>query len=142
MPATSIENNRVSLAQQFPSWILRLPPGNRALRCAMRLSLKHLIASSRRFFLVAADAQSSPALHEKRQHPTDLEVSGALAGLPADSTRYITHDDLMAMPLVTFTSSGDTNFVSPTRIRGVKLGGFGARAGSVSRAGHGGGDLR
>ena len=86
----------------------------------MRLSLKHLIAVST-LLLVAAGAQSSPVLHEKRQNPTDLEVSGALAGLPPDSTRYITHDDLMAMPLVSFTASGDTNFVAPTKIRGVKL---------------------
>jgi len=48
-------------------------------------------------------------------------VSGALAGLPPDSTRYITHDELMAMPLVTFTASGDTNFAGPTKITGVKL---------------------
>ena len=86
----------------------------------MRLSLKHLIAVST-LLLVAAGAQSSPVLHEKRQNATDLEVSGALAGLPPDSTRYITHDDLMAMPLVSFTASGDTNFVAATKIRGVKL---------------------
>jgi len=86
----------------------------------MRLSLKHLIAVST-LLLVAAGAQSSPVLHARRQNATDLEVSGALAGLPPDSTRYITHDDLMAMPLVSFTASGDTNFVAPTKIRGVKL---------------------
>jgi len=86
----------------------------------MHLSLKHLFAVST-LLLVAAGAQSSPVLHEKRQNPTDLEVSGALAGLPPDSTRYITHDDLMAMPLVSFTASGDTNFVAATKIRGVKL---------------------
>ena len=86
----------------------------------MHLSLKHLFAVST-LLLVAAGAQSSPVLHEKRQNATDLEVSGALAGLPPDSTRYITHDDLMAMPLVSFTASGDTNFVAATKIRGVKL---------------------
>jgi len=86
----------------------------------MRLSLKHLIAFTA-LLLVAASAQASPALHEKRQNPTDLEVSGALAGLPPDSTRYITHNELMGMPLVTFTASGDTNFSGPTKITGVKL---------------------
>ena len=70
---------------------------------------------------VAAGVQSSPALHEKRLHPSDLELSGALAGLPPDSTRYITHDVLMAMPLVSFTESGDTNFTGPTKITGVRL---------------------
>ncbi len=86
----------------------------------MRLSLKHLFAITA-LFLLSAGARSSPALHEKRQTPSDLEVSGALAGLPPDSTRYITHDELMAMPLVSFTASGDTNFTGPTRITGVKL---------------------
>ncbi len=120
MPATSLENNRVSLAQQFPSRIFRLSLANRALLCAMHLSLKYVTAYVA-FLIAATISQASPVLHEKRQNPTDLEVSGALAGLPPDSTRYITHDDLMAMPLVTYTSSGDTNFVGPTRIRGVKL---------------------
>jgi mono/diheme cytochrome c family protein len=86
----------------------------------MRLALKNLIAFTT-LFLLAASTRCSPALHEKRQFPSDLEVSGALAGLPADSTRYITRDELMAMPLISFTASGDTNFTSPTKIRGVKL---------------------
>src|ERR1700692_1342904 len=86
----------------------------------LRLSLKSLMAFAAIFF-VAAGAQSSPAFHEKRQNPSDLELSGTLAGLPPDSTRYITHDELMAMPLVSFTESGDTNFTGPTKITGVRL---------------------
>jgi mono/diheme cytochrome c family protein len=72
-------------------------------------------------FFVAASAQSIPVLHEKRQLATDLEVSGALAGLPPESSRYITRDELLAMPLASFTVTDDTNFTGPTRIRGVKL---------------------
>ena len=71
--------------------------------------------------LAATSAQSFPALHEKRQQPSDLEVSGALAGLPPDSTRYITREELLAMPQVSFNASGDTNFSGPTKIRGVRL---------------------
>jgi mono/diheme cytochrome c family protein len=72
-------------------------------------------------FLTAASAQSSTQLHEKRQYPTDLELSGALAGLPPESTRYITHDELLAMPQTEFTVTDDTNFTGATKIRGVKL---------------------
>jgi mono/diheme cytochrome c family protein len=72
-------------------------------------------------YVVAASAQSIPSLHEKRQLPSDLELSGALAGLPPDSTRYITRDELLAMPQSNFTVMDDTNFTGPTRIRGVKL---------------------
>jgi mono/diheme cytochrome c family protein len=86
----------------------------------MRLALKNLTAFTA-LFLLAASTRCSPALHEKRQFPSDLEVSGALAGLPPDSTRYITRDELRAMPLVSFAASGDTNFTGPTKIRGVKL---------------------
>jgi len=86
----------------------------------MRLSLKHVLAAAA-LFLASASAQSSPTLHEKRQNPSDLEVSGALAGLPPDSTRYITRDELLAMPQANFTPSGDTNFAGRTRIRGVNL---------------------
>ncbi|HXP82930.1 MAG TPA: c-type cytochrome [Verrucomicrobiae bacterium] len=68
-----------------------------------------------------ADAQSSPAWQEKRQFPSDLEVSGALAGLPPESTRYLTREELLAIPHVNFTVTDDTNFTGPTKIRGVKL---------------------
>ncbi|HEX3375481.1 MAG TPA: c-type cytochrome, partial [Candidatus Acidoferrales bacterium] len=42
-------------------------------------------------------------------------------GLPPDSTRYITREELLAMPQVTFNAAGDTNFTGPTKIRGVRL---------------------
>jgi mono/diheme cytochrome c family protein len=68
-----------------------------------------------------AHAQSSPVWHEKRQHASDLEVSGALLGFSAESTRYITRDELLAMPHVNFTATDDTNFTGSTKIRGVRL---------------------
>jgi len=72
-------------------------------------------------FLVTTNTNAFPVLHEKRQLPSDLEVSGALAGLPAESTRYITREELLAMPQVNFTVTDDTNFTGRTKIRGVKL---------------------
>jgi mono/diheme cytochrome c family protein len=86
----------------------------------MRVTLNGLIVFTMIFFF-APSAQTSPALHEKRQLPSDLEVGGALAGLPHESTRYITREELLAMPQVSFTASGDTNFTGPTKIRGVRL---------------------
>jgi mono/diheme cytochrome c family protein len=103
-----------------PSFDFLLPPTGCAVRCAMRPSWSKLVALVA-LFLASTNTQASPALHEKRQLPTDLEVSGALAGLPADSTRYITHEELLAMPQVNFTVTDDTNFTGSTKIRGVKL---------------------
>jgi len=48
-------------------------------------------------------------------------LSGALAGLPPESIRYITHDELLAMPQTEFTVTDDMNFTGATKIRGVKL---------------------
>jgi mono/diheme cytochrome c family protein len=73
------------------------------------------------FCLGAANAQSRPAWHEKRQLPSDLEVGGEIAGVPPESTRYISRDELLAMPQVSFTASDDPNFTGPTRIGGVEL---------------------
>lgn len=86
----------------------------------MPLSWSSLLAIPA-FFLVAAGTQSFPGFHEKRQLPSDLEVGGALAGLSPESTRYISREELLAMPQVSFTGTGDTNFAGPTKIRGVKL---------------------
>jgi mono/diheme cytochrome c family protein len=72
-------------------------------------------------FFVAASAQSFPALHEKRQLPSDLEVSGSLAGFPPGTTRYIGRDELLALPQVNIIVADDANFVGPTKIRGVML---------------------
>ena len=69
----------------------------------------------------SAIVQNSPLLREKRQGASDLELSGELLGLPPASTRFITRDELLAMPQVNLTITGDPNFSRPTQIRGVKL---------------------
>ena len=86
----------------------------------MHFSLKYLAAFVA-LLLVISSAQASPTLHKKREQASDLEVSGALAGLPADSTGYITREELLAMPQVNFSASDDTNFSGPTKISGVRL---------------------
>jgi mono/diheme cytochrome c family protein len=61
-----------------------------------------------------------------------LEISGTLAGLPPESTRYITREELLAMPQVNRTVTDDTNFTGPTKIRGVKLEELARRLGGSS----------
>jgi mono/diheme cytochrome c family protein len=64
---------------------------------------------------------AAPKFHTARLSPTDLEVGGELTGLPTGATRYVTRDDLLALPQVTYTVSDDTNFIGPTRVGGVPL---------------------
>ena len=99
----------------------------------MRPSWTSLLACTG-IFLIAASTQPSAELHEKRQLPSDLEVSGALAGLPPESTRYITREELLAMPQANFTVTDDTNFAGPTKIRGVRLEELGRKFGVSSAA--------
>jgi mono/diheme cytochrome c family protein len=83
------------------------------------------------FVLVAAAAPKNPRLHEKRQQPSDLELSGALAGLPPESVRYISREDLLALPQTDFSVADDANFSGPTKIRGVDLKVLAARLGAA-----------
>ena len=50
-----------------------------------------------------------------RTSPLDLELGGELAGLPAGATRYITREDLLALPQVNQTVSDDPNLAGPGR---------------------------
>jgi mono/diheme cytochrome c family protein len=60
-------------------------------------------------------------LRAARQSPSDLEVGGDLEGLPPGTTRYLTREDLLALPQVTYTITDDSNFTGPTEISGVPL---------------------
>jgi mono/diheme cytochrome c family protein len=64
---------------------------------------------------------ASVPLHVERSEPYDLEVGGNLTGLPVGTTRYVTRDQLLALPQQTYTVSGDPNFAGPTQISGVAL---------------------
>ena len=61
------------------------------------------------------------ALHPLRLSPADLEIGGDLAGLPPGTTRFLTRNDLLALPQVRYTATDDSNFTSPAKIRGVTL---------------------
>jgi hypothetical protein len=62
--------------------------------------------------LLAAGAWLSAVPTHNRQAPTDLEVGAG---------QFISYQDLLGLPQVSFTTSGDSNFPLPARIGGVPL---------------------
>ncbi len=60
-------------------------------------------------------------LRTARSSPLDLEVGGELAGVKKGDTRYVSREDLLALPQVKFMVSDDANFHSPVEVRGVTL---------------------
>ena len=67
--------------------------------------------------LSAQTASHSPLLHATRQAPTDLEVGGAIAG----AGQFISYQDLLQLPQVTFIASNDSNFPATALLGGVAL---------------------
>ena len=68
-----------------------------------------------------AGAPLAAKMHAQRAAATDLEIGGDLAGLPHGATRYLTRDDLLALPQVGYTVTDDSNFTGPTKVSGVLL---------------------
>jgi cytochrome c2 len=69
----------------------------------------------------SAAADSATILHARRLSPSDLEVAGDLRGFPPGSTRYITRNDLLALPQVSYSVDDDPNFTGRTKVTGVSL---------------------
>jgi mono/diheme cytochrome c family protein len=87
-----------------------------------------LIATLSLFVVQPCRAQSLAAkLHTSRTSPLDLELGGDLANLPSNSTRYITREDLLALPQVNFTVVNDANFTGPTQVSGIPVEELGRR---------------
>ena len=60
-------------------------------------------------------------LKEKSGSSQDLKLYGDLPGLPPNSVRFVTYDDLSHLPQVTFQVSDDFNFHGTTEISGIYL---------------------
>ena len=60
-------------------------------------------------------------LEWKRTSPSDLELAGDLLGTPPNNSRYITREQLLALPQVSFTVTNDPNFAGPAHVSGVAL---------------------
>jgi mono/diheme cytochrome c family protein len=69
----------------------------------------------------ATRSVSVTKLRAARESSSDLDVGGELAGLPPGVTRYVTREDLLTLPQVTYTVPDDSNFTGPTKISGVPL---------------------
>jgi mono/diheme cytochrome c family protein len=73
-------------------------------------------------FAIAGCSQPSRlTLRTARSSLLDLEVAGDLTGLPGGSVRYLTREDLLRLPQISYTVSDDANFSGPTKISGVSL---------------------
>jgi mono/diheme cytochrome c family protein len=59
--------------------------------------------------------------HARRRSLEDLELGGDLTGLPAGTTRYLTREDLLALPQVSYTVTDDPNFPGAAEVSGVLL---------------------
>jgi mono/diheme cytochrome c family protein len=69
----------------------------------------------------AHDAKLALQAHTKRTSPTDLEIGGDVEGLLPGTTGYLTREDLLTFPQVTYTVRSDTNFKEPTQVQGIFL---------------------
>jgi mono/diheme cytochrome c family protein len=57
----------------------------------------------------------------QRTSASDLELGGDILGTPPNNSRYITREQLLALPQVSFTVTNDPNFKGPEQISGVPL---------------------
>src|SRR5579862_9699981 len=72
--------------------------------------------------IAASQKPLSARLSWKRTSPSDLELDGDIPGATRDQAkRYITRDQLLALPQVSYTVTNDANFSGPTQISGVAL---------------------
>jgi len=60
-------------------------------------------------------------LHEKSTSPTDLELSGDVAGSQAYSGMYVSYAELLRLPQATFTVTDDANFPGKAELGGIAL---------------------
>lgn len=56
-----------------------------------------------------------------RSSALDLELRGDLARVPAGESRFLTREELLSLPQVSYTVTDDANFKGPTQISGVPL---------------------
>lgn len=70
---------------------------------------------------IANEKAPKLVLRHTRASSFDLEVTGALAGLPAGAKRYLRREDLTAVPQVNLTVADDPNFHRPVKVKGIEL---------------------
>jgi mono/diheme cytochrome c family protein len=97
-------------------WIVLLAP---VVLGALRL---HNANAQTTGAVAAAQKPLYARLAWRRTAPTDLELDGDIPGATREqSKRYITREQLLALPQVSYTVTNDANFNGPTQISGVAL---------------------
>jgi mono/diheme cytochrome c family protein len=73
--------------------------------------------------LFGSDSTSKGHLFErKRNSPSDLEITGMVAGVPPGTSRYVSYETLLTLPQVTVAVTGDANFAEIPREKIVVTG--------------------
>lgn len=70
---------------------------------------------------IANESVPKLTLRETRFSPLDLEVTGALAGLPVGAKRYLRREDVATLPEVNLTVTDDPNFRRTVKVKGIEL---------------------
>ena len=100
-------------------------PRSGIVRCAASTFLVATLFAGAALRANTQDASAAPRSmgHATRESPSDLEIGGDLAGFPPGTTRYLSREDLLALPQAVHTVTGDPNFkgLGPTRVSGVAL---------------------
>jgi mono/diheme cytochrome c family protein len=110
--------------RRYLSYDERMP---RRMRALLLLFISILFANAKSTQTASGPLQnpnkSGPklTLRGKRSSPLDLGVTGSIVGLPPGVKRYLTHEDLFALPLVSLTVTDDPNFREPVNVKGVAL---------------------
>jgi mono/diheme cytochrome c family protein len=100
----------------------KAPAGAVFLSCAAIVVASQFgCGTSERAEETRASNYDSLKLRAERSSPFDLEIGGDLRGLPGGSVRYLTREDLLALPETSASVSDDANFTKPVRIMGVQL---------------------
>lgn len=60
--------------------------------------------------LLAAQTGSRPVLHDRRESPTDLEITGMVPGVPPGQSRLVSRDFIATLPHVSAVVKHDENF--------------------------------
>lgn len=73
--------------------------------------------------LLGADSSLTPnLLKPRRTSPSDLEVTGMVAGIAPGTSRYVSYETLLSLPQVTVVVTGDENFSEIARKKIVVTG--------------------
>lgn len=81
-------------------------------------------------------------LQEHRGSELDLAVAGELPGVPRGATRYISREELLKLPQVTYAVSDDPNFKGTVEVSGVLLEELSSAIGTLTAASFVGGMCR